>query len=75
MIQAVLSWGHTYAHVVNVRAMMLGVIGRPGAPARPTDLDPTHYLWLVEGIIRDLNEKNGPELDKLYDRADARRAR
>ncbi len=64
-------WASEHAHVLNVRAMMRGVVGRPGAPADPRELDFTQYLWLVEGIVRDINSDNHETLDKLY--ADAQR--
>ncbi len=50
---------------------MLGVVGRPGAPSDPRELDFQQYLWLVEGIVRDINSDNHEPLDKLY--ADAKR--
>lgn len=70
-----MSWGREHARVLNVRAMMLGAIGRPGAPRSPVDLDPDHYLWLIEGLVRDVNEKNNELLDRLYTIGDARQQR
>ena len=64
-------WAAEHRHVLNVRAMMLGVVGRPGAPDDPRELDFPQYLWLVEGIIRDINSDNHEPLDKMY--ADAQR--
>lgn len=50
------------------------MVGRPGLPADPIALNVKHYLWLVEDIIRDRNlfEKGGESLDKLYAEAERR---
>lgn len=48
---------------------MMGVIGRPGAPRLPLDLDLEHYLFFVEGVVREMGDENYKKMDDLYDRA------
>ncbi len=60
---AVRSW-----HIVEAKAVVLGLLGRPGGPLRLLDLDARLLLALLEGIARE-NEKHDKQLTKLYDDA------
>lgn len=51
--------------------MTLGCIGRPGTPHRATDMDVEHFVFLVDGLLRDNPNADVDAIDALYDRRPA----
>lgn len=65
MIQELSRWAAVNWHILQARAVVLGVIGRVGGPARLLDLEGTLFLALIEGVLRD-SEHHNKALDTMY---------
>ena len=65
MIQELSRWAATNWHILQARALVLGVIGRVGGPARLLDLEGTLFLSLIEGVLRE-SEHHNKALDEIY---------
>jgi hypothetical protein len=60
-----MSWAAESFHIVEARALALGVIGRPGGPVSVLSLDARLFLALVEGVAREAPH-HAQTLDALY---------
>lgn len=47
------------------RALMVGLTARVGGPASVLDLDPRHFLQLLEGVVRE-DPSRAQLLDHIY---------
>lgn len=65
MIQELSRWAANNWHVLQSRAVVLGVVGRVGGPARLLDLEGTLFLSFIEGVLRD-SEHHNKALDEMY---------
>lgn len=59
-------WAVREWHLLRARAVAAGLIGRPGAPARLLDCDPSLLLSFAESLLFDGGEENAKRLDALY---------
>lgn len=60
-------WAARNWHIVEAKAVVLGLIGRPGGPSRLLDLEGRTLIAFVEGIARELVDPKS--IDALYDAA------
>lgn len=65
MIQEITRWAANNWHILQSRAIVLGVVGRVGGPARLLDLSGVSLLALIEGVLREAEHHN-KALDELY---------
>lgn len=63
-----MSWAADTWTEVESRALMSGLTARVGGPVSVLDLDPSHFLQLCEGILRE-NEGRREALEDLLDSA------
>lgn len=55
-------------HVMEARAISVGIWGVPHGPARLVDVDSTVFLAFLEGLVRE-SDDNAQILDRLYEEA------
>lgn len=67
MIQAVVTWASRGWHVVQARAVLLGIVGPRGLD-HVSQLDPVHFLALCEGLMCE-HPDNAAQIQALYDDA------
>lgn len=60
-----MKWAAGSWHIVEAKAAVLGVIGRPGGPTSLLGLDARFLLAFLEGVLRESPDHN-KALDKLY---------
>ena len=68
MIHELTGWAARNWHILRARALVLGVVGRVGGPARLVDLAGTTLLDLIEGVLRE-SEHHNKAIDDLYAKA------
>ncbi len=68
MIQALSGWAVDNWPILESKAVVLGLIGRPGGPASPLDLEGRIFLAFIEGVLRE-SEHHSKKLDSLYSSA------
>ena len=67
MIQAVVAWAAYGWHVVQARAVLLGIVGPRGLD-HVSEIDPVHFLALCEGLMCEIPD-NAVHIQELYDAA------
>lgn len=67
MIQAITTWAANGWHALQSRAVLLGIVGPRGLD-HLSDMDPTHFLALCEGLLCESAE-NADRIQGLYDDA------
>lgn len=60
-----MSWAAANFHILESRAVVLGVTGRVGGPVSVLDLDARLYLAFIEGVLREVPH-HSEVLDDLY---------
>ncbi len=68
-----MSWAAGSWHLVEARAAVLGVTGRPGGPVSLLDCDSRFLLAFIEGVLRESPEHD-KALTKMYAAAQPVRA-
>lgn len=63
-----MGWAVDAWHIVESKAVMLGLIARAGGPDSVLDLDARHFLSFLEGVIRDDSDA-AKQIDEMYEAA------
>jgi hypothetical protein len=61
-------WASGHWHLLESKAVILGVIARPGGPTRLLDLEARILLAFIEGFLRE-SEEHDKKLTEFYDAA------